>query len=762
MDDRDRNQQRWELEEQLQLQNSLLGMIHRIHAAKNIKEILVDLKDGILCLFNAYAMTIYVTDPVKREIYSLVLAGTRLSEIRVPIDQASIAGYVASTGIPVNIADAYNPDELKRIDKRLRFDSRWDRKTGFKTLQVLAVPILYERVVMGVIQIINRKGGGTFSAGEQRFLSEMADILGVAFYNQQRMAEKQRTRFDGLINRGLITEQDQEQSWREARKANETIEEYLMKTFQITKSEMGRSFEEFYRVSFAAFDERHTIPAELMGNLRPEYLRREWWVPLAKVGGRVVILVDDPNNILKRDMIENIMKTKNIEYRVALREDILKYIDGFFRSGEDEESISEWLGRIDGSEEKSEPEEDLVSESDSVITQLVNKIIIDGQARAASDIHIEPNVKKRAVDIRFRIDGECVLYQSVPYSYRAAMVSRLKIMSGLDITERRLPQDGKIQFRRPGGEEIELRVATIPTQGHVEDVVMRILAKGETMRLDQMGMAMRNHGEFLKILEKPYGMVLVVGPTGSGKTTTLHAALQRINTPGRKIWTAEDPVEITQEGLRQVQVNPKIGFDFSAAMRSFLRADPDVIMVGEMRDYETARTGVEASLTGHLVLSTLHTNSAPETIVRLLDMGIDPFNFSDSLLGILAQRLVRTLCQECKEPYRPSQQEVDELVHHYGVEMFSELEVPDTGKLGLCRAKGCSACGHTGYRGRMGIYELLVASETVKRLVTGRAPVESLRAAAVAEGMRTLLQDGIRKVVDGLTDFKQVARVCVT
>jgi len=235
-------------------------------------------------------------------------------------------------------------------------------------------------------------------------------------------------------------------------------------------------------------------------------------------------------------------------------------------------------------------------------------------------------------------------------------------MSNLDITERRLPQDGKIKFKRAGGDEIELRVATIPTQGNVEDVVMRILAKGETMTLEQMGMSPRNFKVFTEILAKPYGIILVVGPTGSGKTTTLHAALHYINTPDTKIWTAEDPVEITQEGLRQVQVNPKIGFDFSAAMRAFLRADPDVIMVGEMRDFETAKTGVEASLTGHLVFSTLHTNSAPETIVRLLDMGIDPFNFADSLLGILAQRLVRTLCKKCKEPYHPTQMEYEELV----------------------------------------------------------------------------------------------------
>jgi type II secretory ATPase GspE/PulE/Tfp pilus assembly ATPase PilB-like protein len=248
-----------------------------------------------------------------------------------------------------------------------------------------------------------------------------------------------------------------------------------------------------------------------------------------------------------------------------------------------------------------------------------------------------------------------------------------------------------------------------------------------------------------------------VGPTGSGKTTTLHAALHHLNTPGTKIWTAEDPVEITQEGLRQVQVNSKIGFDFSHAMRSFLRADPDIIMVGEMRDYETAKIGVEASLTGHLVLSTLHTNSAPETIIRLLDMGIDPFNFADSLLGVLAQRLVRVLCKSCKVAYEPDADVLSDMLHGYGEEHFPELGEIKT----LFRPKGCSECNNTGFRGRMGVHELLVSSDRIKKLVARRNSVEDLRNAGVAEGMRTLLQDGIRKVVEGHTDLKQVLAVCM-
>jgi type II secretory ATPase GspE/PulE/Tfp pilus assembly ATPase PilB-like protein len=308
---------------------------------------------------------------------------------------------------------------------------------------------------------------------------------------------------------------------------------------------------------------------------------------------------------------------------------------------------------------------------------------------------------------------------------------------------------------------MELRVATIPTQGGVEDVVMRLLAKGETMPLEAMGMSERNLRELRNILEKPYGMVLVVGPTGSGKTTTLHAALHEINTPDKKIWTAEDPVEITQYGLRQVQVQSKIGFDFAAAMRAFLRADPDVIMVGEMRDFETAKTGVEASLTGHLVFSTLHTNSAPETIVRLLDMGIDPLNFADSLLGILAQRLVRTLCKKCKEAYHPDRNEYDEIVESYGEEQFLKLNIPYDDRFTLYRLKGCEACDKTGYKGRMGIHELVIASDGIKRLIQKRETVEVMRNTAMTEGMTTLLQDGIYKSIQGITDFRQVRRVCI-
>lgn len=758
-----KNKEIVELEEKLLIRKALQDITNRIHAAQNIKQILVDLKDGILNLFNAYSLTIYVVDKLRNEIYSMFLAGTQVREIRVPINNKSIAGFVANTGKIVNIADAYNAAELQSIDKALSFDISWDKKTGFKTTQVLAAPVFHNNNLMGVLQIINQKGGGKskFSVDEQGFLQEIAEVLGVAFFNQERFARRRKTKFDYLISRDLLKEEELDSAWEESREQKETMESFIMKKYKISREDLGKSFEAFFRCKFIDFSDKAPIPGELLTNLKKDYLLRELWVPIGKNEGTIQIIVDDPNNILKRDMIESLLKTKAVRYDVAFPDDIKKFINYFYQTAGDESSISDILGRLDVEDETPEEGEEVVTESDSVIMQLVNKIINDAYQRRASDIHIEPNVGKKNVEVRFRVDGDCAIYQTVPYSYRGAIISRIKIMSNLDITVRRIPQDGKIKFKRSNGDEIELRVATIPTQGNVEDVVMRILAKGETLPLEVMGMSQRNYKELLNILGKPYGMILVVGPTGSGKTTTLHAALHHINKPDRKIWTAEDPVEITQYGLRQVQVQPKIGFDFAAAMRAFLRADPDVIMVGEMRDFETAKTGVEASLTGHLVFSTLHTNSAPETVTRLLDMGIDPLNFADALLGILAQRLVRTLCKKCKEAYHPTEAEYQVIAESFGAELFAQQNIPYTDDLTLYRPKGCEICDKSGYKGRVGIHELLLGTDEMKRRIQKHASVEEMRDLAIEQGMTTLLQDGILKSFQGVTDFVQVRRVCI-
>ena len=411
----------------------------------------------------------------------------------------------------------------------------------------------------------------------------------------------------------------------------------------------------------------------------------------------------------------------------------------------------------------------VVSEADNTLVRLINTLIADAIRHGASDIHIETADPPRPTRIRLRIDGDLVAFIEVPARYRFALVARLKIMADLDISEHRKPQDGKIDFARFGGPHIELRLVTVPTSRGLEDVVLRLLSGLKPLPLESIGLSRHNLEALRGEIRKTYGLVLVCGPTGCGKTTTLHSVMRELNTDKRKIWTAEDPIEIAQEGLRQVQVNPRIGWTFAAAMRTFLRADPDVVMIGEMRDEETARIAVEASLTGHLVLSTLHTNSAPESITRLLEIGLDPFAFSDSLLAILAQRLVRRLCVHCRVPQVMTARAVSELA---ALSLDSGRQSPDQqgalvarwqrtygndkGELLQYRAVGCHECGSEGYHGRLGLHELMLPDDHVRELVRHRASAGELQAAALAGGMSTLRQDGIEKVLAGLTDLSEV------
>ncbi len=413
----------------------------------------------------------------------------------------------------------------------------------------------------------------------------------------------------------------------------------------------------------------------------------------------------------------------------------------------------------------------MVSESDNTLVRLVNSLIEEAVRRSASDIHIETADAPQHVRVRMRVDGELTPVLQLPPRLRFAIVARIKIMADLDISEHRKPQDGKIDFARFGGPSVELRVVTVPTSRGLEDVVLRLLGGRKPMALDQIGLSEANLAALRSVVTKPYGLILICGPTGSGKTTTLHSVLRDVNTDGRKIWTAEDPIEITQDGLRQVQVNARIGWTFAAAMRTFLRADPDVIMIGEMRDEETARIAVEASLTGHLVFSTLHTNSAPESITRLLEIGLDPYNFSDSLLAILAQRLVRSLCTHCRESEPAGEDELDALAAQYlgsgsaqrdeaahaALRQRWRAQYGDAqGRIRLQRRCGCDHCGGTGYHGRLGIHELMLSDDTVRRLIRHRESAGALQAAALAAGMTTLRQDGIAKVLAGLTDLPEV------
>lgn len=735
-----------------------------VNVARDLDDIFMELNQDVSDLFNAERLTIFVVDGVKRELVSRYKTGDEIAEIRIPVNKESLAGYSAMTHALLNIANAYDDAELEAIDENLRFDKSWDQKTGFRTKQVLAYPIIYQKYLLGALQIINQREDQPFTKVDEQAIDDLSKIIGNALYNQKRNSARggRKTKFDYLFENHLITQKELNKALADARQRKESIETLLIREYKVPKVEMGESLSRFFKVPFVSFSNTAPIPGELLAGLKVPFMRTNVWVPLRTEDNQPVIAIDDPHDLRRIDEIKSLFPGKRLKLLVALKQDILDFIKLFTQDEKEMAEIDDILSQLQDETAEIDEAESSLGEEDSAVVQLVNKIILDAYARNASDIHVEPYPGKQNTLVRIRVDGSCTVYQTIPFAYRNAVVSRIKIMSDLDIAERRLPQDGKIKFKKYGGKDIELRVATVPTQGGLEDVVMRILAAGEPIPLEKMGFSDHNYESFLQSVTNPYGLILVCGPTGSGKTTTLHSALAYINKTETKIWTAEDPVEITQKGLRQVQVKPKIGFGFAEAMRSFLRADPDVIMVGEMRDKETTHIGIEASLTGHLVFSTLHTNSAPESITRLLDMGMDPFNFADAILCIMAQRLVRTLCSECKKAYTPSEQEIEELRREYGAEEFdSNVKVEDWSEVQLYKPAGCDLCNKTGYRGRMGLHELLTGTDPMKKLIQQRAPMEDIRNQAIADGMRTLKQDGIEKIISGHADLLQVRKVCI-
>ena len=567
---------------------------------------------------------------------------------------------------------------------------------------------------------------------------------------------------EALVAMNLITDSQLEEALtRQKEHRGKPLGEILVELNLITREDLKRTLTQQLGIPFVDLTRYEVEPGVL--KLVPAAVATEYNVlPLCIDGRALVLAVENPLDPIPLDRIR-FLSGMPIAPVMSASNELREAVKHHYGVSEPAIKIEDLAAELDSAAEPQEFDEDQVRETDSVLVRLVNKMVLDAADAKASDIHIESDPGKKPVRIRFRIDGALREYLTLPANYRAALISRVKIMASLDISEKRRAQDGKILFQNFGPAKLELRLATIPTTDGLEDAVLRVLPGGAAPSMDQLGLRPPVLAALQRVVQRPYGILLVCGPTGSGKTTTLHSLLSFINTADSKIWTAEDPVEIMQPGLRQVQVHPKIGWTFAAAMRSFLRADPDVIMVGEMRDEETARIGIEASLTGHLVLSTLHTNSAPESVVRLLDMGMQPFNFADSMLGILAQRLVRRLCVKCKivEPVAP--QELRDLAIEYCAETtlsVDEIMQEWTKRYGnaptLARAPGCARCGKSGYSGRLGIHELLVNSALVRPLIRRSAGADELRSAGIADGMRTLRQDGIEKCFEGLTDIHEV------
>jgi type II secretory ATPase GspE/PulE/Tfp pilus assembly ATPase PilB-like protein len=747
-----------QLKRQLEFQIRLNTLIQRIQEAESFSDVMPEIEQDLLSLLNGERITVYQRSRTNPELVSKYKSGDEFKEIRVSLSTSSISGYVGLSQKPLRITDVYDAEELNAIHANLRFDKSYDLKSGFRSQAMLVVPIKSKDVLFGVMQVLNRRDGGAFSDIELRNAVKIGLLLGNQFRHELGGT---RDPYEHLIQSGKITQQQIDEYKSRAPKEGVTVTYLLLTEANLSAPEIGASLERYYQVPYMGYNPDLEIPQNLLKGINEAYLKKERWVPIQGNLDEVVVLIDDPTDDHRIMEIQRVLRARNYVFKVALAEDIKQYLGETIQSPEKNVDINELVDRLneEGVEAVTDDEVDSVDENEATVIQLVNQLIRESFSSRASDIHIEPGKGKQSSSVRIRVDGQCQRSLTIPASHIRAVVSRIKIIAGMDISDRRRPQDGKAVVKIKG-KPVELRVATIPTVNG-ESVVMRILASNKPLPLDKLNFSERTVRETERLVERPHGIFLVVGPTGSGKTTTLHAILAHINTPERKIWTAEDPVEITQAGLQQVQMNNKAGLTFATALRAFLRADPDVIMIGEMRDKETAEAGVEASLTGHLVFSTLHTNSAAETITRLLDLGIDPISFSDAFLGVLAQRLVRTLCEKCKQPYHPDAEELTLITRYYGEEYFAELKV-DPATVNLQKAVGCPACDNTGYRGRTGIHELLVSSHTIKELIYHKGTAEEIQKMSMKEGMRTLMQDGISKMFLGQTDLAQIRKVAAT
>jgi type II secretory ATPase GspE/PulE/Tfp pilus assembly ATPase PilB-like protein len=746
-------------EPQDQFVRGLSLVYQRLKQSKHLKKAMKEVEQSLLDLLGVRLFTIYQCVQNGKEVLASFKGGgpedDNTREIRVPFSPTSLAGYVALSQRALVIRNVLDQQELLDIHPRLKFDRRFSERAGLAVKSMIVVPIK-DGILLGVLQLINFDGDRDFTKTDLKHAMMLSQMLAKQFRSELQSTQGP---YDYLVQKNKINSQELEDIQNKVSLYGGSVSRILMEDHGLDADTIGESLALYYRVPYMKYQSGHTLPMELFENIGVSYLRKNLWLPVAGDKEEAVILIDDPSDYQRIMEIQGVLNARNYAFRVGLPEHIQMFLrddDGAdMEAGFDDVfSRLEEQGNVELETAEESEEENLASTS--AIIQLVNRIITEADRLGASDIHVEPGKEDSPGIVRIRVDGICRELLKIPKEHTSALIARIKVISRLNIAERRLPQDGKCKLK-VRGKKLELRVATVPTVNG-ESAVLRLLAAGSAMPLAKLNLSVPNYNKIIELSAHPHGLLLVVGPTGSGKTTTLHGVLGYINTPDRKIWTAEDPVEITQPGLQQVQVMPKINFTFATAMRAFLRADPDVILIGEMRDHETASIGIEASLTGHLVLSTLHTNSAPETITRLLDLGLDPVNFSDALLGVLAQRLMRTLCSACKEAYSPSKHELDHLIDNYGRDDFPELGV-NVETVQLNRPVGCDECGGTGYKGRTGIHELLTGTHELRSLIYNKADLDSLRQQALADGMRTLKQDGINKIFMGLSDYKQLLRV---
>ncbi|WP_163337275.1 ATPase, T2SS/T4P/T4SS family [Desulfopila sp. IMCC35008] len=769
--------------------STLQSLLEDIQEAQNIKSIKRVLRKQIQGVFQVEMAAIFLVDKSKQKLVSwLLIPGGSTEKIVVPIETNSIVGYAASKKKPVAIRNPYDFQELRRVGSDLSFSDSYDKKANVRSKQILAVPIVEDNTLIGVFQLINKKDDTDFTYKEQDEANKLVELLATAFFTHGNFAKQAPPKYESLLMQNLLSRKDLDQGLSKAAELGEDPETVLMRDFQIPKRKMGELLAEFYSTSFTDLEKVDNAPRELFRGINTEYFENEELVPLNLNNGKLIVAAKNiEDQSLTSTIRKQVPKVKQVELVFAFQEDIRSFwkrtkakdlsvhknvrekqqesIDtslfDLLNDDEPQEEVAEKrvtvVERIAVPAKSTENSDDI---NDPKVAELLAKVIERGYSTQASHIHIEPYGLDENGEVRYRIDGTCSTPLKLSQQYAGNVVDRIKFLASLKRDEHIRPQVGTFKFITSKGKEIELRVTTIPTANSNEDIVLSISpATKPLISLDKI-LPFRLLPLFKELIEQQQGIILIVGPSASGKTTTLHSALAHINTTEKKIWTAEYPVEIKQRRVRQVQVDPLMNYTYADALRAFLRADSDVIMIGDMQDPQTAVMAVDAALNGHLLLSTLPANSAAEGIIHCLSMGIAPTHLATALHGVLAQRLVRTLCEHCKVPYHPGRDEYDLLFESYGVSFFDHINVMYSDDLVFYRANGCPKCDNSGYHGKKGLYELLVINPNIRKLIMKRAPFGEITEEAMINDMTLLLQEGIQLIFEGITDCKELRSVC--
>jgi type II secretory ATPase GspE/PulE/Tfp pilus assembly ATPase PilB-like protein len=768
---------------------TLQSLLEAVRKAPDIRSIKHTLSQQILDVFQVEIAAIFLANIRKQELVSwILLPGDSLEKVVIPIATNSIVGYVAAKKQPVNLRDPYDFRELRRIGPELNFSDSYDAKANIRSKQILALPIVHNKTLMGVFELINKRDDTDFTYADQDQANELAGVLAAAFFTHGIFGKQTPPKYESLLAQKLLSRKELEQGLAKAAELGEDPDTVLMNNFRIPKLKMGKLLADFYSTRFVDLERIGNIPKKLMQRIDSDFFEKEELVPLSLNDEKLVVAVKNiEDQTLAGTIREQVLGVSQVELVLAFQGDIRSFwkrtragslssstgvsdeqLTSFDTSLFDllEEDTPQEIvqeKRVAVVERRVRPEKPVEIEDDidaPPVVRLVQQIIEGGYSSQASDIHIEPYGPEKDGEVRYRIDGVCRDALTIPQHSVRQVIERIKSLASLKRAERTRPQDGTIKFTTSKGKEIELRVATIPTANSNEDIVLRIVPDPRPLPLLDELMPSRLLAPFKEIIEQEQGLILVVGPNASGKTTTLHAVLHHLNRPEKKIWTAEYPLEIRQHRIRQAQVDPLVNYTFAEALRAFLRADPDVIMLGDMPDLQTVVMAVDAALHGHLVLSSLTANSAAEGIIHCLNMGLDPERLAAALHGVLALRLVRTLCEHCKEPYHPEKAEYDRLLEGYGISFFDHINVMYSDDLVFHRAKGCPRCNASGYHGRTGLYELLVVNPVIRKLISKRASLGQIIEEAMINDMILLVQEGIQLIFNGTIDRKELMSVC--